>query len=477
MSLSRKRGRKKRGGGGDTKDVLSGTNIKDTNKNNNTNIKRKRKNKNKLKTGLNKTSLTDSRSFFISLFTHMYLVFFISTLHIIEEDLQSHIGLSKSALVNYVAISSIILFILSMTIGWNWPLMSEQVVIIALIWILYSNILSSECICCVNNDDSSMLLSPFIETENPTNPIKKDEEEFIHLSLQNHNKEEEDEGGGEEIDELHMKMDNIASSAISTITSTCSNNMFSIVYSSLFIFILLLSFMTDIIHYKLSLVLRVTSLIVFFILLLIPNNCNQFNFLSIDVLFIKITVYHIIWHTNRCIRMSEALLYIEYHKELYDLDNYRSSSSSTTTTARHHKTIHNSGIYPFKMFKKIREYYKTNDSTTLKLKVCYKANHSVTLPSSSYKILNTENEFYSNSNFIDRNLSWKNRNYDDSYMIVTDLMRTIWILAVCPVFILFAFVELLWMWRIIYMNSIEIAKIHKFKNVEMRNILNNISIV
>jgi hypothetical protein len=428
---------------------------------------------------LTKTILTDYKFFFLSIFVHIYLVSVISVILTVEDELQAHVGISKSAFINYIAILSIIMMAISLSIQWTWPLLAEQVILISLIWIIYGNLLSTECLCCHESNNELIQSTSF--SSRTSIEVKTEEEQ------------------------IHENVDNMVSNILFNVVSTCSNSVFQSIYSAIFILLLFVTFFVDVSYRPISLFLLTISLFSFILLVLIPNNCNQFSFTSVTILLLKITLFHVIWHTNRYLRMTEYVLYDNYFTLYWNLQlekrNKKISTnediSITIEPDRAYFIIKHVKPEPLSLFHFIRDYrYRINKGNIIqekekgisrqpiqkskkksrrrKAQWDFRKNNNHNhlrekLKETNFKMATIDFEYYTNSNIFNRSFSWKNRSYKPEFLIVIDLIRTTWVLAVCPWFLLISIIEMLWLWKSIYNNSSELWSIENLliKNSEI----------
>lgn len=260
------------------------------------------------------------------------------------------LGLSKELIISYAALISLFLLVASLVLRWTAPIMIEGAVISIVAWILYDVIFSGQCLYCGGSG-----------------------------------------GGGIE-------------------TASPAPFFFSVFYSVLWIYTLLANYLADNRNTLLAYSFLISAALLFFILLLLPTPCNVFRHHSVATVFLKITLFSIVWILNRNLRIAETVL----------LRFYRSGIDLPKGT-------------------------------------------SVPRPRRVFELLDA---MMTTTGILHRlpPVSWKHRIYSEKWHFFMDAIRSVWILFVCPIFLFVTVPQLAWLAFNLYGTYWDVKRMQDVKN-------------
>jgi hypothetical protein len=167
----------------------------------------------------------------------------------------------KWTLSIFVLISALVLVGISFVARWSWPIVSEKALCVAFLWFLYGIIMSNFgiCVCCSNGSGAPL----------------------------------------------------------------CSGAWYEHISSSLWILATLAAFLVDAWSIELRQVSLMVTISLSVILSLAPSSmCNAFPAPS-WLIFLRVTLFHLLWHSNRLQRVAESTAYGVYIRCTNALDNVR----------------------------------------------------------------------------------------------------------------------------------------------------------
>lgn len=381
-------------------------------------------------------------------FAHLYIIFSSSIYFSLEKEFEQQLGISKETIINYFALFSILLLLFSLYNKWTWPIKVEEALIVIFMWILLRNLLPKDCVCC-----------------NPPAPTLA----MMHIAIQ-------------DVVIVDGKAPTPAPSSIEESTGltnakiepkppdcTSSWHSSSLVYSILCVLVMLCSFLMNARNNLVSLAFTVTTIVLVILTTLIPVSCNQFNAADINMHLIKFTLYSIVWFLNRRKRLSERVLSLQYLRSIQILYSYEDNQQNHLLCGVKHKRrkagcvsqvnrrcqdecddiayfiyeCSEEALIPKPLFNNLDLLYNSviqQKNATATSRIYYnkvdeeKARHFASQIRNLQKIHGIHHRF--NSFF-----SWKHRLYDSEIQNIFDLSKTLWILNVCPLFLIFVFLE------------------------------------
>ena len=365
---------------------------------------------------------------------HIYILFLIclsTELELIERDL----------ILNYAAMISLVVLILSRSLKWTWPIFIEETLIVILLWILMSNFLGAFQSLCTQQQQQ-----------------QQQQVEGIEYS---HN------------DSMIMTVENMH--------HFCNLDLFNIIYSFICILLVLSSFLLDFKHYIVSFFFRFIGFLCLLLIIFLPSSCNRFQWIHPNELIIKITLYNIVWYYNSKKRNIEAALFSLYklstlgtEHTLTDAGYKYSSSSSPLMRGRRHHVVNEETrdvTNPSILFNRIQnighfiEEYIQPDLRIVKDQLLDEKKSLLQKQVNVFMDLNHLNQEYYHNTYLFYILSWKNQSYTKQLLYIIDIARSVWILIICPFYLPLVLLELIWIAWYIRQNGIELKKLRGITKV------------
>lgn len=296
--------------------------------------------------------------------------------------------------------------------------------------------------------------------------------------------------------------------------ANCGNwAMFDIWFSLLCVFSSLLSLLCDTKNYYLSVLFKTLSVCITVLIFLVPIRCNRFRLMSIEVLILKITLYNIVWNMNRFKRITETLIGKNYmtgvalvkrYQTMYSrIDTAPSPQQQRTTmpvrrpaSQQHHDYSDSESDYDYASQKRRRTVSTPSpqlyaDDTNMAVPVALFAlvdtvqyeldpvrrrlhkrareaeqrhqphlaaplispqERAISEQLANFETLAETNRRYNTAWFA----SWKNRYYGERIVYLFDIASTIWILAICPIYLFTVVILLFWLAYYIRINMREL---------------------
>lgn len=387
-------------------------------------------------------------------FANLYIIFSSSIYFSLEEEFQQHLGISKETLINYFAIFSILLLLFSLYNKWTWPIKVEEALIVIFMWILLRNILPKDCACC--NPPAPTLASMNIQITDGKAPTPSPTNQELTLPTL----------------VLHKEGDATAPPAEPPDCSTIAWTNSHLTYSVLCVLVMFSSFLMNARNNFVSLAFTIMTIALVIFTTLIPISCNQLNRQDINTNLLKFTLYSIVWFLNRRMRLSERVLSLQYLKSiqiLYSYDDHHQNHLLCGAKHRNRKRISSHGRQQHQHCQDECDdiayfIYECSEEAALiprplfnKLDILYHNVIGRANPNATSRIYHNRADEVKARNFACqiRNLqkihgihhrfnhffSWKHRLYDSEIQNIFDLSKTLWILNVCPAFLLFIFLE------------------------------------
>ena len=399
----------------------------------------------------------------LGFFANLYIIFSTSLYFSLEAELQYHTGLSKETIINYFACFSIILLLFSLALKWTWPIKVEEALIVIFIWILLRNLLPKDCPCCQPPPPTVHLFHPLVEVVDgkaPAPVVMDVGRDGDALSLQ---QPKEPPPPPDMHQQQWLQQDE------------CEWQWFNLLYSVLCVVVMISSFLMNARNYVVSLGFTMVAIVLMIFTTLIPISCNQFNQSDVNSNLLKFTIYSIIWFNNRRKRLTEQVLAAQYLKGMQILYSYddnqqnhllcgvKHAKKKRKKKHHQHRARHcadecdeiacflceeeSRRLIPRPLFDRlgtlscsvIRPNYMSSRTYTGRVDG-EKARNFVC------QLRNIKKIHAIHSQFNERGLlgdffSWKNRSYDLEIQNIFDLTKTLWILNVCPIFLVFVFLE------------------------------------
>lgn len=323
------------------------------------------------------------------LFAHIYIISSSSVYFALEGVFEETLGVQKDVIVNYFAFLSIILLLVSLALKWTWPIKVEECLIVILLWVLLRNLLPRECLCCG--------------------------------------------------------------------ASTCVDSLwfyFNIIYSVLCVCVMIASFMMHAQRYAITVFFTIVAIGLMIITTLIPVSCNQFDHTNINTNLLKFTLYSIVWFVNRRMRLTEQVLTNQYIKSLHILYTH-AHYTGDEDRIYHNNAGEDDCSIPTILFKRLESLSHSIIQQQQRNK--REGKNGIGIGRLSREEVHKRTTFRAQLNNLARIhrihreykekrwfggfFSWKNRFYDTEVLNIFDLTKTLWILNVCPIFLVFTFIE------------------------------------
>lgn len=420
-----------------------------------------------------------THSFFTSgIFAHIITILFIALYTTLDDmDMASiqieGIGLilERDMLLHGVTFLALILLYISYTLKLNWSVQRfEESIMILVIWAWLGNITHG---------------SFLIQSVTPCHQMGINETVVVASDVVNHHPPHEACGGGG------------------------NWNLFNVYFACLCLFTSIMSFLCDTRHYCLSFFFRTLTVLTTILIFVVPIACNRFRLTSTPILILKVTLYNLAWHMHRYMRDLQGDIVGDYNRATLIMRTYDSVYTSLMTTRvrrlpashymekqqqhRYHYDDSNSeeedgeeddddhhydddddydeyeeGRRVLRIKRNPLAVFKTLEKTnTMLKKVPYsgRKNHKQGVEPSRqeqqmpYQITNFTQLYKINrrhrpSCFF----SWKNRAYDDR---ISDIARTVWILAICPSYLFVALLFIIGLGYYIRRNVTELESTNK----------------
>lgn len=387
-------------------------------------------------------------------FAHLYIIFSTSLYFSLEAELHHHTGLSKETIINYFACFSIILLLLSLALKWTWPIKIEEALIVIFIWILLRNLLPKDCPCCNPPPPTVVLHHPLLVVDGLAPTPAPNPETAAGVTVTNHQQAKEPPDG------------------------ECEWQPFNLLYSVLCVVVMIASFLMNARSYAVSMGFSVLAIVLMIFTTLIPISCNQFNQSNVNSNLFKFTLYSIVWFNNRRKRLTEQVLSTQYLKGMQILYSYEDNQQNHLLCGVKHAKKKRKKKHTHQPQQRLR--HCADECDDIACFLCEEQSRCLiprplfdrldTLSCSVIRPVYMSRRAYSgrvdgekardfvcqlrnikkihaiHSQFNERGLlgdlfSWKNRSYDTEIQNIFDLTKTLWILNVCPIFLVFVLLE------------------------------------
>lgn len=397
---------------------------------------------------------------------HMYIICSGSIYFALEQEISSHLDVTKETLINYFAFFSIILLIISLALKWTWPIRIEEPLLVFFIWILLRNLIPKECLCCgaTTAESNQHLIDALAKAAAAAAPPT-----LTLISPDTAPPTPQPEITGES---KHKKP-----------PEHCPWQDFDLIYSVLCVTVMISSFLMNARNRIFSMFFTVLAIVLMIFTSLIPVSCNQLSVANANLNLLKFTLYSIVWFVNRRMRLTEHILFINYFKSIRILYSYqdchqnhllcgikhnktkkkRINTATTTNNANTSYQRHCDDVcddiahfingdedclIPRSLFNNLDELAKV----VLKQKPrCDKATGNAYVSTErvsqfawqTHQMLKIHQIHcsFNAKRWFGNFFSWKHRSYNTDILNLFDLTKTFWILNVCPIFLVFVFIE------------------------------------
>ena len=433
-------------------------------------------------------SIKSYRFLLLCVLAHLYTLLLVSVSGEFEQQQYHELA------ITYIALGSVLALGLSRAMRWSWPLFIEDTLIIIFVWALLSVLFGSYTVCNQSGTIGGTALGAPINVSDPA--AQGDEIVVVHSLEESHIAETPDGGN---VDDLTYWLQRYR-----TMTSTCDEQLFNAMYSLLVLGLLVAAVLVDLRNYWVSVLFGLATGALLLVAVLVPTNCSRFQLLDLNMLILKVTLYNLVWYLNHHRRITEDIVANNYMLTMRSLvPTLRALATPTSRKEeRLMRELDERSATPVNLFDRLRRLLRytekldekaecarptSSPSRTRRLRVrALDADSGDESESSSddeedmgedeslealqrrgraralceqsrelRKLQRVNDAFYNNTWFVHW-LSWKNRAYNRHALRMLDLARTVWILLVCPWFLLAVAPEVLWLLWHIRINEAEL---------------------
>lgn len=360
------------------------------------------------------------------------------------------------SLLDLLAIIGVIGLVIVLSMRWTYPMSNEEPLIILLVWILLSSrITATHCFCCrppaPTGLDAAALAAEGAVVHHHA-PVDPEEVDFMLAAWQ-------------------------------LLVDECRAESFNFVYSLLCVVLVLASFLTELRSYWVSLLFRLVSGVllgaVVLLLIVSPSLCSKFS-IRVDDGFAtvaRITLFNCIWWINHYRRATERLLESDYAEAAL----HTTERLATKSDAPQRRTTTPRGLFLY--IAKLVRYLDTSESAAQPVAPLTTTSTPARHPLLPLARADDElrglpprleperavgetlaeilaglaqlSHAYS-SGLLSGVVSWKNRAHSKHVLHLLDLAHTVWLLVVCPHWLLLAPLEILWLLYYVRLNTCEL---------------------
>jgi hypothetical protein len=328
----------------------------------------------------------------------------------------------------FVLLSALVIVGVSFLARWSWPMVSEKALLTVLLWLLYGVIVSDFgiCVCCTSGS-------------------------WHHV---------------------------------------CGGAWYEQSISLLWILAALASFLVDAWSLALRRVSIVATVGIAIALFIAPvSNCSALP-TAHWLLFLRVTLFHLLWHSNRLQRIAESTIYGIYARCTRALDEVRVVRPNDPETLS--VDVPMAIVTTWRVLVAIAQEASLAQDAAQQQGPTLFAKQSQRAPQNR-GVFSAPPDFTATRTFLEalhetRNglphlsvfaencgngegphrhwIDWKYRHYSHTLMLAIDTVRSGWVLGVCPSYLVLAVAELAWLWYTIYHTCAEIVS--TTRNVEQQ---------
>lgn len=413
--------------------------------------------------------------FTIGLFGHILSILFVGLYGILDESIadvthfhMESLGftLERDLIVHAITLLTLVLLYVSFALKLTWPLRIEEMLVIIVIWVWIGNVFDT------GGGGGIMCDSPTWWTTAAIPPQQQPNDTVVVIAS----------------DVVNANLHHLPQPHHHPILSQlpCGWSLFGVYFSLVCIGSSLLSFVANTRNYCLAFLFKTLTVLTTVVLFVVPLACNRFRLISTPVLILKLTLYNLAWNMNRFMVDTQCDIVGNYNKAGHIIEMIGNNTVPSHHTPRRRRVSHYDNeddgddsdtdeddgddeedeivhysddsrprrLVPINVFRALE---KTNRKarhlapTTRRLTIEQKV-HTEQLGyfSSLYKT----SRKYRPSCFW----SWRYRGHDDA---VSDLTRTVWILAICPLYLFVAVIFLFILAYYIRRNQLELNATEK----------------
>lgn len=299
----------------------------------------------------------------LGFFGQAYVVLFVSLYYAIHTEL----SVGEQELLTYSSLVSLVVLFFSRHTQWTAPVLIEDALIVAVVWILLGNLLhaATDCICCPE-------------------------------------------------------------------AQACFWQNNHALFSVLCVALMFVSFLFQAANLAAAIFFRLTTVALLLVVPIVPVSCNQFLFNELGVSTLKLLLFVTLWYLQRRLRLCETALANAYTRAMALVRDHYDGLPPPQTYCGGGGDL----SVPLHLFRSLDE-----------LMVRVKEHRQRRQRQRTLRELDIQLESLTRIYEIHLQcrdaawFSWKTRSYDASLLFVFDLAGTVWILVVCPWFLLFIGVQ------------------------------------
>lgn len=401
---------------------------------------------------------------------------FILLLLTLSGELSRSLEVDYATLLQIISIITLVFLTIIYAMRWTYPLYNEVPLLVILVWIILSTQISLYCICC--HESTPAIHHHGFSLKSIAPGERKEEWEAEEFLLSDGEEEEAEEGEDDWHGRKYVKMKVVVTEEEEGEEWKCSQENFSYVYSLMGIALFLVSSMIDIRNYYLSLLNRAITLFMVILLLVLmilsPASCSQFNLLEGNsfILILRITLYNILWFVAHYKSETESVLFSHYKEAL------RKSHRSPLSSLPRQERIRVSDLADIpttilreleRVLVSLRKIGPSLEERERDREEGEVVTRGQVFNKDLIKLIEVNHFFSDNAWFIGV-LSWKNRYCGRETQRVFDIIQTLWVLIVPPLWlIVFSLLSLVWYLYQIHTNCHELR--HTIKPVRRLDLL------
>ena len=435
----------------------------------------------------------------LAVIAHIYILLLVS----VSAELHDFLDVSHDVVINYVAVATLIVILISRSLRWSWPLLVEDTFIVILVWILLGDLIGFHDW----HHHTMMMLQQQVPEPDAVIHALSEEAAVAAVSAVG--------AAGA----THRLMYSVAQW-----TQDQNEVGLELLYSLLVLAMLVCSLLTDVRNYVVSLFFRMMTVLLLVPVILLPSSCNRFKHLDLNVIILKITLYNILWYYNNVKRLTERVLennyttgldalWLLWQEEQRSGDSGKGRRRGRLREARRDATEAARSLdkpaTPVELLDRMKRLCRPYEEELTELTSVPRRRRRTKRSAESRGPLNplrdSDEEAEESSDddgddeeddaaeetaleretrkdrlrlmtqqkgvlvdlcqvsdsYWTRLLSWKNRTYTRNMMRVVDLVRTAWILVICPLYLVLVLLQVLWCLWHIRTNTTEIRESNK----------------
>lgn len=381
------------------------------------------------------------------------------------------LGLEPEALVQAVALITLVLLGVVLALRWTQPFGNEEPVIILMLWIVISTV-PAVCVCCHHHDSHSHSLALVAPTESAGSLALAPGEVVIHMERTQAPTRDDDED------------DNVFEEFWASATHGCRQENFDLLFTLLALGLVVAAYCTELANYYATLFFRLVTVTLLFLLVVLlvlaPSTCARFSLHDLLLQLTRATLYHALWWLTQYKRLAERALATDYSESLVTMAPLLRARETHAHLRK--LLVRDAGDTPAVLFDgvaRLGEYLGQQPLSPAgahsSSPVTRREARPVALDEEAQRALQARSEAAADdaamqrattklvdiSEGADAVLSWRNRDYSKHQLRLIDLARTVWVLLVCPAFLWFSLLEFGLLFYCIHRARCELGATHR----------------